>query len=303
MKLSMDRRFLLFTFVVSLFFLSDSSAAEKSKQIVLVAGTIQEIDKPGHHDYIGGCKLLEKVLKQTEGVETVLVLNGWPKEESVLENANAIVFYTDGGGKQAFLKTPERVALIDKLAKAGVGFALFHQAVDYPKEFTEQATSWIGGTYVGGKSGRGHWDSFHKDFPKHEITSGVNPWKVADGWLNKIQFTEGLKGVTPLLWSGKVHRGSQEGGNDDIVAWAYERPAGGRTFCFSGLDMHQFWQNEGMCQFVVNGVLWSAGVKIPDSGASSNITDEEIEGFMSPRKQKKPTKKKPSNTKVEAKKS
>jgi len=64
----------------------------------------------------------------------------------------------------------------------------------------------------------GHWDSNHVDLPKHPITSGVIPWEINDGWLNAIQFVEGMMGVTPLVWSSKGYAGSRAGLDKDIVA-------------------------------------------------------------------------------------
>ncbi len=263
-------------------------------KIVLIAGSVQAVDKPGHHDYIAGCKLLETLLKQTTGVETALVLDGWPKDEKVFDGASSVVFYTDGGGKQAYLKTPKRVALIEKLVASGVGIVNIHQAVDYPGKFTKQATSWIGGTYVKGKSGRGHWPSAHTFFYPHPIARGVKPWKVNDGWLNKIQFVQNMKGITPLLRSSKVPKNSDDIGDEDVVAWTYERPGGGRSFCYTGLDMHQFFKLAGVRQMVVNGVLWSAGASIPEQGAPCQIGDKQIDALMTPRKSKK----KPAGKKI-----
>ena len=106
-------------------------------------------------------------------------------------------------------------------------------------------------------SSRGHWDSVHDTFPKHAITSGVTPWKINDGWLNHFQFPAEMKGITPLVWSGKEKLGAPEGGDKDVVAWTYNRPSGGRSFSFSGLDAHHAWEQAGMRQLVINGVLWS----------------------------------------------
>jgi hypothetical protein len=204
------------------------------RKIVLVAGETAKQDVPGHHDYLAGCKALETLLRQTAGVRTEFVRDGWPEKEETFTGAAAVVFYTDGGGKQAFLQTPERIARIQALADAGAGLVCIHQAVDFPAEFEQQAKSWLGGIYLTGKSGRGHWPSAHVEFPDHPITRGVTTWKVNDGWLNELQFVDGLSGVTPLVWSGKVYQGSRSGRDADIVGWGYQRPGGGRSFSFTG---------------------------------------------------------------------
>ncbi len=251
--------------------------------IVLVVGEVTKKDKLGHHDYLGGCKVLDILLRQSDGVQTRIVENAWPDDLSVFDQASSIVFYTDGGGKQAFLDTPERIATMDKLAKRGCGLVFIHQAVDFPEKVAEQAKVWLGGVYVNGKSGRGHWPSSHVDFPEHPVTRGVTPWKVNDGWLNKIDFVKDKQGITPLVWSGKTYEGSRSGLDPDIVAWTYDRPEGGRSFSFTGLDAHSAWSLDGMRQLMVNGVLWTAHHEIPASGAPCKSTAEELDKLQTPR--------------------
>ena len=283
--------------VVALVFLQVSSPANSTEpdgskhKIVLIAGETALIDVAGHHDYLAGNACLDALLKQTSNIEIVRIENGWPSDESVLTNAKAIVFYTDGGGKQAFLETPARVAKLQSLVDSKVGVTMIHQAVDFPDDVAEQAKGWLGGVFVKSASGRGHWDSNHVDFPSHPVTRGVTPWKINDGWLNAIQFVDGMKGVTPLVWSGKEYAGSRAGLDKDIVAWCYERPNGGRSFAFSGLDAHSAWSLPGMRQLVANGVLWTAGLEIPSTGAPSELTEEQLVAMLTPRTQKKPAKK------------
>ena len=253
-------------------------------RIVLIAGDTAQVDKSGHHDYLAGCKCLELLLRQTSGVNPVRINHGWPQEETLLDDASCIVFYTDGGGKQAFLKTPDRIAKIQALVNAGVGIVMIHQAVDFPDDVADQGRSWLGGVYMMGKSGRGHWDSRHVDFPEHPITRGVTAWEINDGWLNAIQFVDRLEGVVPVVWSGKEYIESRAGVDEHIVAWGYERPAGGRSFSFTGLDAHSAWELPGLRQLVVNGILWSANVDVPKSGAPCMISKVQLDQMETPRK-------------------
>lgn len=267
---------------------SNVSAADspETRKIVLVAGEIAKVDTLGHHDYLAGCECLRVLLEQTAGVECVRVDHGWPKEESVFDDADSIVFYTDGGGKQAFLETPERLAKVDALAARGAGLVMIHQAVDFPEEFADYGRRWLGGIYLKGHSGRGHWPSVHAEFPEHPITRGVTAWKIKDGWLNGLQFVDDKQGVTPLVWSGKDHEESRAGLDGDIVGWAYERPDGGRSFSFTGLDAHEAWELPGMRQLVVNGVFWSANGEIPEQGAACQIEVDAVQAMQTPREPK-----------------
>ncbi len=287
------RSMLLLTFAITgdsyVFGQAESDLA--TKKIVLIAGETALVDVAGHHDYLGGCACLDALLRQTRQIETVQVKNGWPEDEGVFSGAKSVVFYTDGGGSQAFLSSPNRIATLQALVDAGVGIVMIHQAVDFPDSMQAQATGWLGGVYVKSASARGHWDSNHVDFPKHPITRGVTPWKINDGWLNAIQFVDGMRGVTALVWSGKQYAGSRSGLDKDIVAWAYERPKGGRSFSFTGLDAHSAWSLPGMRQLVVNGVLWSAGLEIPIDGAKCPIEDAQLDRMLTPRTPKKPASK------------
>lgn len=257
--------------------------AAKTQVILVVAGETALVDKTGHHDYLAAGKLLVDLLEQTPDVKAILIEDGWPKDELLFVGADAVVFYTDGGGKQAYLQSAGRVDMIQAMANRGVGIVQLHQAVDYPDAFTQQAAGWGGGTYVQKKSGRGHWDSHHADFPSHPVTRGVTPWKINDGWLNDIRFTADIKNITPLVWSGKQHTGAPQGGTQDVVGWAFDRPGGGRSFSFTGIDAHDSWKLAGMRQLIVNGILWSAGAEIPKTGAANTLTNKTIDRYLTPR--------------------
>jgi hypothetical protein len=251
--------------------------------IVLLPGHVRVPDRPGHHDYRAGCALLADLLRQTAGVTTATAPGGWPADEHVLDGARALVFYTGGFGKHAMLQSAERIERIQELADRGVGLVMIHQAVRFPAEIAERAIGWIGGAFVRGTSQAGHWKSHHRDFPDHPVARGVRPWTIRDGWHNHLRFADGLRGVTPLVWSGSRHRGSSQGGVADVVAWAYERPAAGRAFCFTGLDAHAAWSRPGLRQLIVNGILWSAGFAVPDAGASCAVDDTALRRYLTRR--------------------
>jgi hypothetical protein len=250
--------------------------------IALLPGAAKPNDRIGHHDYLGGCSLLAELLAQTPSVRAELWSGGWPPDQGVLEDARALVFYT-GGRKQPFLGSSQRLELMQKLVDRGIGLTMIHQAVRYPRSFAATARSWLGGVHVVGEADRGHWRTRHRDFPEHPATRGVRAWRIRDGWLREIQFVEDARGVTPLVWSSSEHRGSPRGGWPDVVAWAYERPGGGRSFCYTGIDAHSAWSVAGVRQLLVNGILWSAGMRVPESGAPCALDRRSLERHLSPR--------------------
>jgi len=246
----------------------DASAAK----IVLLAGSPS--NKPGQHEYFAGCALLREWLAAVPGVAPVMVADGWPKNEAVLDGARAVVFFMDGGPKLPFL-TPERRAKVQALADAGAGFIVLHQAVDCPADLAPSFKEWFGAAFQPDIGCRGHWDVKFDSVSSHAVTSGMKPFELLkDGWLYNLHFAE--KGVTPLLaaqmpdTSRKTEHAKSHAGRAETVAWAFERPNGGRSFGFTGCDLHASWAVPEQRRMLVNALLWSAKLPVPATGAATD---------------------------------
>lgn len=246
----------------------------KAAKIVLIAGSNRL--KPGEHEYAAGSAVLFDLLKQTPGVAPVFAVD-WPKSPETFASAKAVVFYFDGGSKHGNIKG-DHFAEIQKLAKAGVGLVHFHQTADYPKDFGDRVRELTGGAWEPGYSQRAHWVAEFKEFPDHPIFRGVTPFKIDDGWLSKIRFNSDRKGLTPLLRTAKGQ--TNPSGDDAIVAWAYERPGGGRSFTWTGGHLHVSLADEAYRRFLTNGMLWSAGVEIPTAGAPVRLDAAELPKYL-----------------------
>jgi hypothetical protein len=257
--------------------------APAALDILCVAGPVRRRDRTGHHDYVAGARLLADLLCRDSRVRAHVVEEGWPRDDGAIDRAAAVVVYDRGGGNQGFLAGSERIGRMRRLVENGLGIVLIHQAVAFPREHAELSRAWLGGAYASGASQRGHWRSRHEQFPEHPVTRGVAPWTIRDGWLRGIRFGESPHGLTPVVWSGKQHRGSSAGGTDDVVAWAYERPDGGRSFCFTGLDAHSAWSAAGVRRLIVNAALWSGGLAVPEAGAACEVSAAVLKGYLTPR--------------------
>ena len=69
---------------------------------------------------------------------------------------------------------------------------------------------------------------------------------------------------------------------DNTVAWVYERFAGktflgGRSYGVTLGHFHENWRIESLRRMLVNGILWTAGLEIPRSGAPVEITEKDME--------------------------
>jgi hypothetical protein len=236
--------------------------------VLLIAGSVS--NKVGQHEYFAGCTLLANWLRQNSGVVPVQAAEGWPADESLVDRAKVIVVFADGGGKLPFLDA-SRMERVRAAMKRGAGLVLLHQAVDVPASVKDEVGSWMGGVWQPDIGSRGHWDMDFSSFPKHPVTRGVQPFSAPlDGWLYNLHFH---KDAVPLV-SGAVPDKSRSTpdakahvGRSEVIGWAYERPGGGRSFGFTGCDLHRNWGVESQRRLVVNGILWAAGLEVPEAGA------------------------------------
>jgi hypothetical protein len=253
----------------------------KAAKVVLVAGS--NYYKPGEHEYVAGCAVLADLLRQTPGVAPVFALD-WPTKPETFAGARAVVFFADGGDKHPFLKG-DRLARVQRLADAGAGIVLLHQAIDVPKDLGDRVRNLTGAAWEKGPGARAHWVAAFRSFPDHPVFRGVTPFKIDDGWLYQSRFAPGMKGVTPLLRTAPPKSPpGKETSDAAVVAWAYDRPADagkpGRAVVFTGGHLHASFAEEGYRRFLVNGILWSAGLDVPASGAPVALDPADLGKYL-----------------------
>ena len=268
--------------------LSPSHGADK--KIVLVAGSRSH--GAGEHEFRAGCLVLQQCLNQVHGIRAMVCSNGWPNDVKVFDGAAAILIYADGGTGHPFIQS-DRLQVIGRLMKKGIGLGAVHYGVEVPKnqggpEFLE----WVGGYFESYWSVNPTWEANFARLPVHPITSGVKPFKIRDEWYYHMRFPEGMHKVTPLLSAippestrGRPGDNSTHGGNPEVqkhqgqpehVMWCVERPDGGRGFGFTGGHFHQNWGDENFRKVVLNAVLWIARARIPKNGVESRLTPAQV---------------------------
>ncbi|HUU22333.1 MAG TPA: ThuA domain-containing protein, partial [Phycisphaerae bacterium] len=260
----------------------------REKKIALIAG--RQSHGYGGHEHKAGCMLLAKYLGQLPGVECKVYTGGWPKDPKVLEDVDAIVLFSDGGGGNPIIPHLEEVA---PLMKKGVGLACLHYAVEVPKgKAGEALLAWTGGYFEPFWSVNPHWKGEFKKFPEHPVTRGVKPFAIDDEWYYHMRFPEGMKNVTPVLTaippdSTRERPDGPHSGNPTVRArkgmpehlgWVIERPDGGRGFGFTGGHWQWNWACDSFRTLVLNGIAWIAKIEIPAGGIPSKTpTWEELE--------------------------
>jgi type 1 glutamine amidotransferase len=284
----MKKTFIALLLLLSLLVVTRSQAADK--KIVFIAG--KPSHGPGEHEHRAGLLLFQKCLADIPGVQIEVCSNGWPTDADVFKDAAAVVFYSDGGDGHPALQG-DHLKTLGALMDKGVGLACIHYAVEPTQEKGQKEfLDWIGGCFEINRSVNPVWVADFKSLPEHPITRGVKPFALKDEWYFNMRFQDGMKGVTPILTTvptpDTMRRpdGPHEGnpaireavkrGDPQTVAWAYERPDGGRGFGFTGGHYHHNWGNENSRKLVLNAILWIAKVEVPKDGVASNVTAADL---------------------------
>ena len=272
--------------------------AEDKKKIVLIAGSPSH--GPGEHEFNAGVALLKKCLDKVPGVDTVVFNNGWPKDANAFDGADAIVIYSDGGDGHPAIQD-NHLDQLNAAMKRGVGLACMNYAVEVPaKKGGPEFLNWIGGYFETFWSVNPTWEADFKQIPEHPITRGVKPFKIYDEWYYHMRFQDSH--VTPLLSAippestrerpDDAHGGNQyvraRKGMSEDVAWAYDRPDGGRGFGFTGAHFHKNWGDDNFRKLVLNAILWIAKMEVPAEGVQSAVTADELKQNLDPKGQRKP---------------
>ena len=272
------------------------AAGGGKKKIVFLAG--RKSHAFGDHEHYAGCMLLAKRLNESGLVQAEVVKDGWPKDESVLDGAAAVVMFSDGGGGHfAINKSKQLNALHDK----GVGIGAIHYAVEVPKgKPGENWLKWMGGYFETNWSINPHWRANFTEIGKHPVGNGVKPFSTQDEWYYNMRFRENMQGVTPVLSAvppDKTREGPMgpHSGNPEVrkgvgknqkehLLWVSENENGSRGFGTTGAHFHWNWAQDDYRKAVLNACVWIAKVDVPENGVESKrpTIDELLENQDDP---------------------
>jgi hypothetical protein len=253
------------------------------KRLVFVADTAPHGGR-GNHEFLAAAIYLARTInaKYPDAYAVVYTKAKWPTD---LKHADAVIVLLNHGGSAVNPAVKEAVA-------RGAGFMAVHFGVEVNKgEQGKHFLDWLGGYFETEWSVNPFWTPEFKDIPKHETTRGVKPFKINDEWYYHMRFVEGMKGVAPILaavppletitkrWKEGSKPDARGGnpavlkevaaGTPQVMAWAYERPDGGRGFGFTGLHRHANLGNDDFRTLLLNAVAWVAKLPVPQAGVTS----------------------------------
>ena len=221
------------------------------------------------HTYLPDCELIAKWLKQNGAFETT-VARGWPTDPHAFDGVATVVLHDKLGGDVFF--APDHAAQTQALIDRGIGLVALHWGTGSAEPAAgEPWLKALGGHFNAQKGGFSRYkveaSTLRVADATHPISRGWQDFAVRDEWYYDLRFLPAAKPVA----LAKV------GGKDYPVGWAYERPAGGRSFGFVGLHFHDNLASEPFRRLIVNGVLWASQVDVPAAGASVTMETKDLD--------------------------
>jgi len=256
--------------IVALAVLVASAACAEAPKEVLLLGAKRDHPK-GRHQYMAGLRVLAKCLEGVPDVKTHVIAadEPWTQGPDLLKKADCIVLYL-GQGAKFIQASPQRLAAIQDLARRGGGIVALHWAAGtQDAKYIEPFRGLVGGCH-GGPDRR--YVVMEGDLRVadrgHSVTQGVADLRVSDEFYFRLKFAKQGK-LQPILQVPIE-------GNLETVAWAYERPDGGRSFGFTGADRHENWRLVAYRRLAAQGVLWTLRLPVPRGGLPAEVSEDDL---------------------------
>lgn len=243
----------------------------------------------GHHPNRAASELLKHCLENSHNVKGIKcqVYENWPKDQSVLDDAATIVIYSEGineemknqGKSHPVFSSPKRLQYLDKLMKKGVGMVCIHYTLYATRQLeAPKLLKWIGAYYDFQGYGSTHWVT-----QQPQVLTPVTSYHPASrGWVkftleenelyHNFRFAEENCPVPILRTTFQDKRTKKM--KEHIVAWALERKDGGRGFGFGGGHFLSVWINNDCRKMILNAILWTAKIEVPNNGVQSAVVPE-----------------------------
>jgi type 1 glutamine amidotransferase len=261
---------------------SDSAAADstgRNTQRLLLLGQGPDRHAWSTHEYMAGVNILAKCLEDVDGLQTIIVRADEPFEQGpeLLDGADGLVLFVSEGAK--WLHQDEaRLAAFQSLAARGKGLVVLHWGMGCrDAEYINGFVDLFGGCHGGSDRKHGIYQvRATVDAPNHPIMRGIDSFDVEDEFYYRLKFPKSAEGLTSLLRVPVM-------GEEHTVAWAWERPNGGRSAGFSGCHFHRNWELEEYRRLATQAVLWSLKRPIPEAGLPVDVAKEIL--YLPPREE------------------
>jgi len=241
--------------------LTKAGAAET--KTLLLLGQSPDSHPASTHEYMAGVERLAKLLAPTPGLKVRVVKadEPWTEGPELLAAADGAVLFLSEGAKW-IQSDPRRYEAFTRLAARGGGLVALHWAIGTrPAEPIEPFLKLFGGCH-GGPDRK--YQVVETDVrvaePKHTIAAGIDGFRVRDEFYYRLKFVQPAGAFQPTSTVQPVLQAVIDG-QPETIAWAWQRPDGGRSFGFSALHFHDNWNVREYPKLLTQAALWT--LKLP----------------------------------------
>ena len=241
---------------------------------------------PGSHEPIAGARLLKHCIENLPKLtgHTAEVVTKWPSE-SQQAKADTVVFLGDTFPANRFEDAARNLADLHRMMQRGCGIVCLHYATGLKKEDVSPTgehplLGWMGGYFA--NPGSTHHVSYARVFDKAKITPGKTKHPILRGWKEFVIRDEPYgnnyfgphdnkpaPNVTILATSLQP----PESPKREAVAWCVQRADKGRGFGIVMPHYYKNWSHDDLRTFVLNGILWTANITLPQEGVKCPAPD------------------------------
>lgn len=239
----------------------------------------------GVHDYPAQARLLQDCLQRGPLAAELRVVraedDAWPADEVAAADCLAVISDGRDGDKPyaeaCHLAGPERIAQVEAAMARGAGLAVVHFSTFAPEALLPRVLAWQGAAFhweQGGKRdwfSRITWANGLPDLlaPGHPALRGVAMGGLREEYYHRLAFhPDALPLVAVRALPGADRR-------EQSVAWAIERPDGGRGFGTTMAHSLDSLRHDGLRALILNGIAWAAGCEIPAAGLGAPFAERE----------------------------
>ena len=243
--------------------------AEGPKKVLLLG---QKRDHPPQtHEYMAGLHVLKQSLRGVDGLKLEIhqADEPWPEGPELLKDADGVVLFL-GEGSQWEQVDPRRLKALQELAARGGAIVGLHWAIGgKDAKYIPRHLELLGGCHGGDDRKYTLVETDLKVVDRqHPITFGIDDFRLDDEYYYQLKFAKKGK-IQPLLQATIE-------GKPETVAWAFERPDGGRSFGFGGMHYHRNWGAAACRRLIAQGILWTLKMPVPKEGLKVEVTEEDL---------------------------
>lgn len=209
------------------------------------------------HEYVAGQQILARLLRDVPELEiTQLRADGdWREGPAVLDKTDHCVLFVSEGAKWVN-SDPARRDAFRRLAERRGGLSVLHWGMGTRDAVNIDVFVQLFGACHGGTDRKYKvLETQCTPASDHAATSGMQKFSIKDEFYYALK-RDSNQELRALLTARIEDR-------DEMVAWAWERQNGGRSFGFSGLHFHANWERAEYQKLVAQSVLWTTQLPPP----------------------------------------